>query len=368
MPAPAQDPVVISLEDEAAGNEAILALCRRVLPGWEQLDASQLKLTKISGGISNLLVKVTPPSPLRPVAVKVFGAKTELLIDRAAELQLLLHLNKDGFGAQVLAVFGNGRVEDFMTALTLTPTDMCDPHYVPRIARKLRQLHQVDVSHLGKPQLFETIEGWLAMAKDLDFSHDPAKAELFAKVDLPALGREVGELRALCAVVASPEVMSHNDLLSGNILVLQKDGVDISDTAQVDTRGPLQFIDFEYSAPGFRGFDWGNHFNEYAGFDCDYTRYPGPKEQALFYSHYFASEGSSAPAELGEGELEKLSAEANLYALVSHAYWGIWALIQARYSPIDFNYIEYSALRWSEYHRRKEEFVSAARRVFKIST
>jgi hypothetical protein len=21
-----------------------------------------------------------------------------------------------------------------------------------------------------------------------------------------------------------------------------------------------------------RGFDWGNHFNEYAGFECDYTR------------------------------------------------------------------------------------------------
>lgn len=41
--------------------------------------------------------------------------------------------------------------------------------------------------------------------------------------------------------------------------------MDISDPAQVDMSGPLQFIDFEYSAPGYRGFDWGNHFNEYAG-------------------------------------------------------------------------------------------------------
>eukprot|EP00983_Pelagomonas_calceolata_P049036 1141321-Pelagomonas_calceolata.AAC.1 len=66
----------------------------------------------MSGGISNLLVKVTPPGfvaasnnrnqqGLRPVAVKVFGDKTELLIDREKELEMLLHLNRAGFGAKV---------------------------------------------------------------------------------------------------------------------------------------------------------------------------------------------------------------------------------------------------------------------------
>lgn len=59
----------------------------------------------MSGGISNLLVKVTPTrqerAVLHPVAVKVFGQKTELLIDRAAELNMLLQLNSAGFGAKV---------------------------------------------------------------------------------------------------------------------------------------------------------------------------------------------------------------------------------------------------------------------------
>lgn len=41
--------------------------------------------------------------------------------------------------------------------------------------------------------------------------------------------------------------------------------VDVSQPCQVDLQGPLQLIDFEYSGPGYRGFDWGNHFNEYAG-------------------------------------------------------------------------------------------------------
>lgn len=37
--------------------------------------------------------------------------------------------------------------------------------------------------------------------------------------------------------------------------------------------GKLYFIDFEYGSYNYRGFDIGNHFNEYAGYDCDYSMY-----------------------------------------------------------------------------------------------
>lgn len=33
---------------------------------------------------------------------------------------------------------------------------------------------------------------------------------------------------------------------------------------------------------------------------------------------------------------------------------------QAKWSKIDFDYLQYAALRWGEYHRRKAEFLSAA--------
>jgi hypothetical protein len=32
----------------------------------------------------------------------------------------------------------------------------------------------------------------------------------------------------------------------------------------------LYFIDFEYGSYSYRGYDIANHFNEYAGFDCEY--------------------------------------------------------------------------------------------------
>ena len=34
-------------------------------------------------------------------------------------------------------------------------------------------------------------------------------------------------------------------------------------------------------------------------------------------------------------------------------------LLQARWSPIDFDYLGYAKLRWEEYRRRKAEFMGA---------
>ena len=58
-----------------------------------------------------------------------------------------------------------------------------------------------------------------------------------------------------------------------------------------------------------------------------------------------------------EASVRKAVVEANAFALASHQFWGVWAILQAKYSPIDFDYMEYSALRWGEYHKRKTEFL-----------
>jgi hypothetical protein len=53
-----------------------------------------------------------------------------------------------------------------------------------------------------------------------------------------------------------------------------------------------------------------------------------------------------------------------VFALASHIYWGVWAIVQARYSPIDFDYMGYHELRFGEYRRRKAEFVARAAAAF----
>ena len=63
----------------------------------------QLQVDEISGGITNLLWKLTPKleSGLSPVVMRVFGEQTDLLIDREREKQVVLQLNQAGFGAPV---------------------------------------------------------------------------------------------------------------------------------------------------------------------------------------------------------------------------------------------------------------------------
>ena len=62
-----------------------------------------IQVTKVSGGITNVLLKLQPAKccQLKPVLFRIFGDKTDLLIDRKQEARVILQLNTAGFGAQV---------------------------------------------------------------------------------------------------------------------------------------------------------------------------------------------------------------------------------------------------------------------------
>ena len=59
------------------------------------------KVAKVSGGITNLLLKLSPSGANEPVLVRVFGDNTDIVIDRKAEEVVSLQIYKAGFGAEV---------------------------------------------------------------------------------------------------------------------------------------------------------------------------------------------------------------------------------------------------------------------------
>ena len=73
---------------------------------------------------------------------------------------------------------------------------------------------------------------------------------------------------------------------------------------------------------------------------------------------FISTTTNGAAALQAEEEVEQLVKEGNIFALVSHQFWGVWSLIQARYSAIDFDYMEYCSVRWNQYHKRKSGFLS----------
>uniref|UniRef100_A0A3B4F8Y0 ethanolamine kinase n=1 Tax=Pundamilia nyererei TaxID=303518 RepID=A0A3B4F8Y0_9CICH len=54
-------------------------------------------------------------------------------------------------------------------------------------------------------------------------------------------------------------------------------------------------------------------------------------------------------------EVESLYVQVNQFALASHFFWGLWALIQARFSTIDFDFLGYAVLRFNQYFKMKPE-------------
>ncbi|GLJ16892.1 hypothetical protein SUGI_0291430 [Cryptomeria japonica] len=321
-------------------------VCRTLIKRWNCLPDSHFKVETVSGGITNLLVKVSvnnEDGDDLPVTVRVFGPHTEIVIDRERELQAIFYLSAAGFGAKLLGIFANGMVQSFIDASTMTPTDMNKPKHAAEIARQLCKFHQTEVPGPKDPQLWPDIFKFLSKASNLQFE-DSAKQAKYASVAFSELREEANALKAVTDRLNAPVVFAHNDLLSGNLMLNEKED-------------KLYLIDFEYGSYNFRGYDIGNHFNEYAGFECDYNLYPDKDSQYHFFRHYLSPDD---PESVSESELEAIYIETNCYALASHLYWAFWAIVQAKYSPIDFDYLGYYFLRYNEYKKQKDLCISIA--------
>jgi ethanolamine kinase len=142
-------------------------------------------------------------------------------------------------------------------------------------------------------------------------------------------------------------VFAHCDLLCANIIIHRE-------PSRATT---VSFIDYEYGTPSPAAFDVANHFAEWAGYDCDYSAMPSKAQRTTFIREYvqtyFKLKGSTEHNE--EEEARKLMDEVDLYRGVPGFFWGIWALIQAMISHIDFDYATYAELRLGEYWDFKNE-------------
>ncbi|XP_021895175.1 probable ethanolamine kinase [Carica papaya] len=324
----------------------VIELCKDLFKKWANLDNSCFSVETVSGGITNLLLKVSTTEEDGKevsVTVRLYGPNTEYVINRERELQAIKYLSAAGFGAKLLGVFGNGMVQSFIDARTLVPSDMRKPKLSAEIAKQLSSFHQVEIPGSKEPQLWHDIFKFFEKASTLQFD-DIDKQRMYETISFDEVHKAVVELRELTGLLNSPIVFSHNDLLSGNLMLN-------------DEQEKLYLIDFEYGSYNYRGFDIGNHFNEYAGYECDYSLYPNKDEQYHFFKHYLRPD---KPHEVSEKDLRALYVETNTYMLASHLYWALWALIQAKMSPIDFDYLGYFFLRYKEYQKQKETSFSLA--------
>ncbi|KAK3354116.1 kinase-like domain-containing protein [Neurospora tetraspora] len=405
-------PLAYSGEDcEATARRLVLA----IRPDWESAD-SNVEFVRFTDGITNTLLKaVNKKAGLskdevdnEAILLRAYGNGTDLIIDRHRETQNHELLMRYGLAPELLARFENGMMYRFVQGSMTHPEDLRKPVIYKAVAKKLAQWHAVvpciaaRTGHsrrnskntefivpseaLGDAEFQQVIDSvapgkpppnvWTVMQKWIFALPTDTEAQRARQAHLQKeLTRTVAELSQRPGLGANGLVFAHCDLLSGNVIVLpkpQQTPADSNGITAKDTTTDVTFIDYEYATPSPAAFDISNHFAEWGGFDCDFSVLPTRAQRREFITEYIRayyahqSEKNGTTADFDEAaEVDRLLNEVDVFRGLPGFYWGIWALIQATISQIDFDYASYAETRLGEYWAWREEISGERRRAGK---
>lgn len=381
----------VNLEiDENEPRSGILKLLQILRPEW---NPQQVHMKPFTQGMTNRLIGCF----LRPnqdqtqtsdsVLVRVYGRNTELYVDRSEEVQILRILEFRGLGSKIYCSFNNGICYEFLQGAPLTWSQVSQPHVYRLIAAEMARLHSIQFhSSESEPFLWKKMEHFLDLLQTSQSEHRMESCSQLESREnhsvqsenrwsfwdgpLPCpdvLRTEMELLKSRLSRLQSPVVLCHNDLLHNNIIYNKE-------------RDSVRFIDFEYAALNHLSFDIGNHFNEFAGVSpVDYSRYPKEELQRDWirtYLQHFGpynrhhyntteqqnyrreSEDLAAGREVTEQEVTRLHVHVCMFSLASNLFWGMWAILQAQLSNIDFDFTSYAAARLDFYFQKRDQYLS----------
>lgn len=374
-----------SLDVKAADfQDRLKDVCKRLMTqggdaAWGRAAAADVEVKQISGGITNVLYRLglKEASAAPAVLARVFGKAGDAVCDRKRENEIFAELSDCGFGPKLHGVFGNGRLEGWLEGRRpLEALEMLRCQFAPLIAQRLAQMHQ-EINPKSDQEVWAQLREWIALGKEVSFPHDATKAEKLKRLaPYPRFEDEVNWVESMLPSPANGHGASilaneawtpvqrrarellferrfcHLDLLSGNIMYSE---------AEKD----VSFIDFEYAMHSYVGLDIANHFNATPesclilndSFEPD-KYYPSLELQKRFLCAYFEARGVS----LGEELLEEMLRVVLDFTLQAELRWVVWSVVQAGYSPVDFDYLAYGVMRFEDGYQQYKAWRQAGAR------
>ncbi len=269
------------------------------IPDWA---GAAVEASPISGGLTNRNFRVTVDGV--PHFVRIPGTATDLLaVDRGNELANTRAAAAAGVGARVLHHLPawDVIVLEWLDAATMSNDAFQRSGEPSRIAEALARLH-------AGPRFRDDFDMVGLAARYLGVIDERA-------IPVPDGYREhlaaVPRIGAALLARPLPSVPCHNDLLAENYL---------------DDGTRLWIVDYEYSGNNDPTFEIGNTAQE-LGFD--------EVRVTELVAAYF---GAATPA---------LLARCRLQMIMSDVGWTLWAAIQARISPIDYDFWGWAVERWT---------------------
>ncbi|XP_008309641.1 choline kinase alpha isoform X1 [Cynoglossus semilaevis] len=358
--------------------------CREFLHGaWKNLEEEEFCISVIRGGLSNKLFLCSLSDSVdsdgeepRSVLLRLYGAILQMSCNKGDSTQsnkenqtqgteamilesvMFAILAERELGPKLYGIFPQGRLEQYIPSRKLDTSELSHPPISAEVAEKMAKFHAMRMPFNKEPKwLFGTMDKYMDQVMNLDFTRESHRCR-YNRLLSYNLPQEMDVLKSLLDSTPSPVVFCHNDCQEGNILLLN--------AQNTEDRQKLMLIDFEYSSYNYRGFDIGNHFCEWMyDYDCDEfpyfsvntQAYPSKAQQLHFIEHYLR-ESHCGFDDLSEEEQRRLKEdmyqEVNRFSLASHFFWGLWSIIQARLSTIQFGYLDYALARFDAYFQQKK--------------
>ncbi|XP_047451337.1 ethanolamine kinase 1 [Mugil cephalus] len=335
--------------DEQEPRRGILDLLRRLRPHWR---AEDIQMKTFTEGITNQLIGCYVGSLQEPgcVLVRLYGRMTELFVDREQEVEMFQVFHAHGCGPEIYCSFQNGICYEFIRGAVLDDELLHQPSIYRLIAAEMGRIHSIQpkCGQSVEPLLWTKMSHFLTLVKS-SVGGSAAEQQCTGRRGVPSfetLSAEMESLKRHLSQTDSPTVLCHNDLLTKNIIYNHKEGM-------------VKFIDYEYADYNYQAFDIGNHFNEFAGVnDVNYSLYPSWELQRDWLTAYLESYKRSTGREVTvtEAEVTQLYVQVCKFSLASNFFWGLWAILQSRFSSIDFDFQRYAMARLNYYFEKKEEY------------
>ncbi|XP_035810522.2 ethanolamine kinase 1 isoform X3 [Amphiprion ocellaris] len=311
--------------DKSEPHRGILDLLSRLRPHWKTQDIQMKTFTE---GITNQLIGCYVGSLQDPgcVLVRLYGRMTELYVNRDREVEMFQVFHAHGCGPEIYCSFQNGICYEFVRGTVLDDELLHQPSIYRLIAAEMGRIHSIQPK-CGlpvEPLLWTKMSHFLTLVQS-SFNSSPAEQPCTtspaAVPEVPSfetLSVEMESLKRHLSQIDSPTVLCHNDLLTKNIIYNHKEGVN----------------------------------------DVDYSLYPSWELQRDWLTAYLESYKHSTGREVTvtEAEVTRLYIQVCKFSLASNFFWGLWAILQSRYSSIDFDFQRYALARLNYYFEKKEEY------------
>lgn len=290
------------------------SMIEELIPEWKGCN---INVSILSGGITNILYRAKCEKG--DVAIRVYGDKTEMFIDRDREASALKQMGEAKVSSKLIKYIPerNITIVEFLTgSYTLKNSDFLRDDLREIIVEPIRRIHSSSavLNHIFNPyhqcaKMFKILNSVGGSFPEFDIEGTLKKLEtLIAKINIPE----------------KDYVITHNDLLADNFIL-------ITDEYKDKFEKPLYIIDWEYGGMGPKYYDIADMFQE--------VLVPREIELKIVESY---CEGK---------ECEKNLYYCDIFKPFPDIFWFTWALIQKTVSKIEFDFYNYGKVKYENAHK-----------------